>query len=125
MADQPVRLFVVVVAPDVDQCAPGLPLPCRVGREDERSSDVGVGDYFVDEDIDRAVSPTRVFVEGLPGRRKAHFLDELVGALNEGLDILLCAHGTGNDGLIRTRQGFIATENRCGKQEGEENQKIR
>ena len=124
VADQPVRLFVVVVSPDVDQCAPGLPLPCRVGREDERSSDVGVGDYFVDEDIDRAVSPTRVFVEGPPGRRKAHFLDELVGALNEGLNILLCAHGTGNDGLIRTRQGCIGAESRRG-QEGEGNQEMK
>ena len=67
------------------------------------------------------MSPTRVFVEGLPGLHNAHFLDELVGALNEGLDILLCAHGTGDDGLIRTRQGCIGAESRRG-QEGEGNQ---
>ena len=71
--------------------------------------------YFVDEDIDWTAFPTIVLVEGPPGLLKAHFLDELVGALNEGLDILLCAHGTGNDGLIRARQGLIITEDRHGK----------
>ena len=86
---------------------------------------IGRRGMFRNENIDRAAFPTCILVEGPPGLSKAHFLDVLVGALNEGLDILLCAHGAGNDGFICARQRFIGTENRCGKQEGREDQKIR
>ena len=43
-------------------------------------------------------------MEGPPGLLEPDLLDVLVGALNERLDIRLCAHGTGNNGFIRARQ---------------------
>ena len=58
---------------------------------------------FGDEDIDWAAFPTLVLVEGPAGLLKSHFLDELVGALNERLNVLRCAHGAGGDGRVLTR----------------------
>ena len=56
-----------------------------------RASNLMVVD-FVDEDIDGAASPTLVLVEGPAGLLEPHFLDELVGALNERLNVFRCAH---------------------------------
>ena len=107
--------LVVVVAEGVDHQSQTGSFPRPVGREDEQLSLIAQGGHSRHEDIDRAAFPTLVLVEGLPGLLKAHLLDELVGALNQGLDILLCAHGTGDDGLIRARQSLIITEDRHGK----------
>ena len=109
----------------VGQRPPHCPFPRWVGREDESVSRPGHRCNFGNGNIGWAASPPRVLVEGPAGRLKAHFLDELVGALNERLNILLCAHSAGHDGLIRTRERFLGTKTRRGKQEGGENQGIR
>ena len=59
----------------------------------------------IPESVDRtewSASPTFVLVEGPPGLLKAHFLDKLVGALNEGLNILRCTHTSGA-GVLQNR----------------------
>ena len=48
-------------------------------------------------------------MEGPVGLLKAYVLDELVGALNERLNVLRCAYSAGGDGAIRTRQRFAAS----------------
>ena len=107
--------LVVVVAKGVDHQSQTGTFSRPVGRKDEQLSLIAQGGHSRHEDIDRTAFPTFVLVEGPPGLRKAHFLDEFVGALDEGLDILLCAHSAGHDGLIRARQRLIITENRHGK----------
>ena len=97
---------VPVVAEGVDQQSPREPFSRRIGGEDERSRQVGHGGHFVDEDIGRAAFPTLVFVKGPAGLLKAHFLDELVGALNERFNAFRGANGTSGDGVIRARQWF-------------------
>ena len=104
---------------------PRCPFPRWVGREDESVCPSGHRCDFGNGNIGWAASPPRVLVEGPAGRLKAHFLNELIGALNEGLNVLCCADGAGHDGLIRTRGSLLGTKNRCGKQESEENQEIR
>ena len=49
---------------------------------------------------------TLVLVKGPAGLLKAHFLDELVGALNERFNALRGANGASSDGVIRARQWF-------------------
>ena len=110
----------------VDQRSPRQSFPRRVRWKNKRSGRPGYRCNFGDGDIDRAASPTLVLVESPPGLLKAHFLDELVGTLNERLDILPCVHGTGNDGFVGARQRFgatLRTENRCrGHRQGQRNQ---
>ena len=58
-------------------------LPRPGGREDEESSLIAHRGRFGDEDIEGPAFPTLVLVEGPVGLLKPHFLDKLVGALNE------------------------------------------
>ena len=97
---------VPVVAEGVDQQSPREPFSRRIGWEDERSRQVGHGGHFVDEDIGRSAFPTLVLVKGPAGLLKAHFLDELVGALNERFNALRGANGASSDVVIRARQWF-------------------
>ena len=84
----------------------GKPFSRRIGWEDERSRQVGHGGHFVDEDIGRAAFPTLVLVEGPAGLFKPHFLDILIGALNERFNAFRGANGASGDGVIRARQWF-------------------
>ena len=54
--------------------------------------------------------PARGLVKGPLGLLEADLLDELVGALNERLNVLRCAHRAGDDGAIRARQRIVGTE---------------
>ena len=65
-----------------------------------------IGGRFGDENIDLAASPARLLVKGSPGLFKPHFLDELVGALNERFNAFRGANGASGDGVIRARQWF-------------------
>ena len=70
-----------------------MPFPRRIRWEDERSGIQSHGCHFGDGDIDRAALPALIFVECYAGLLKARFLDEFVGALHKGLDILCGADG--------------------------------
>ena len=59
------------------------------------------------------------------GPPQTPFLDKLVGALNERLNVLRRADGAGGDGLLCARHRRIGAENRRGGQEGEGNQETR
>ena len=117
--------LVVVVAEGVDHQSQTGSFPRPVGREDEQLSLIAQGGHSRHEDIDRAAFPTLVLVEGPPGLLKAHFLDELVGALNEGLNVFRCMDGAGHDGLLCARHQRIVAENRRPSQESEGNQGIK
>ena len=92
----------IVVAVSIDEGAPRCSFPRWIWGIDQRLCRISHRCHFVDKDVERTASPTLVFVEGSPGFFKAHFLDVLVGALNECLNVRCRAHGLGADGTIRT-----------------------
>ena len=95
-----------VVAEGVDQQSPRQPFSRRIGWEDERSRHVGHRGRFNHEYVGWAAFPTLVLVKGPAGLLKAHFLDELIGALNERFNAFRGANGASGDGVIRARQWF-------------------
>ena len=87
----------------VRQNPPRYPFQRRIGWEDDGAGGPGHIRHFVDEDVGRSAHPALVFVEGPASLLESDLPDELVGALNKGLDVLGGAHGAGHDGAVLAR----------------------
>ena len=106
----------------VHQRSPGQPFQRGIRREDESTGGPEHIRHFVDEDIGRAALPSLVLVKGPAGLLEAYFLDELVGALDKGLDVTRGAHGAGHDGALRTRIRVSRDQDRQDEDGGQTNQ---
>ena len=103
--------LVVVVAEGVIQKSPERQsFPRGVGGKNEASSLIARRCIFGDENIKLAAVPTLVLVKGPACLIKALFLDILVGALNERLNVLRGSHGTGHDRVFRARNNFSSAK---------------
>ena len=100
-AQDTVPFSVIVVAKGVDQQSSKCQsFPGRIRRKDQASSLIADRRIFGHKDIDWTASPSLVFVEGAVGLIKTHFVNELIGALNERLDVRWRAQGAGTDGVV-------------------------
>ena len=95
------------------------PFLCRVRRENQGSRHRRVGRYIGDDDVDFGASPAGILMERPPGFLEAHFLDVLVGTLNERLNVLHGPDRVGHDGLVRTGQRFSINISQDGELENQ------
>ena len=118
-----VLFLVVVVAIGIDQQSQRGPFPVSSGGKDEKPGSIAVGRDLGDEDIGRAALPSFVLVEGPAGLLEAHLLDELIGALSQGLGVLRRPDGAGHDRAVRASILGGQSRRDKGQDQGNQNEK--